>query len=314
MPRAGDPAPRPSLDANHAGRQDGRNRGAPVINLLLAIAYVLLWGSAFNAARVIALEWSPLWALLIRFAAVVPLLWLLVRHRAAPMPEGADRWRVAAMGAFGMAGYLACAWVASAHVPSGLVALLSAVSPLFVAMGGRLLGQRLAPMGWLGLGLGWLGVATLGLLRSADGIEAAEAWGLGIALLGALLQAIGVLAFAPARSRVDPWATNFVQSVVAAGVLAGLVALWGGAPPAQSSPAVIGALVYVSLVVGILGYGLFFIVIRRFGAANAAALQLMAPPVAALIGWALLGERLAWGDLLGGAITLAGLLLMFRAR
>ncbi|MDB5376049.1 MAG: hypothetical protein JWR00_495, partial [Rubritepida sp.] len=31
-------------------------------------------------------------------------------------------------------------------------------------------------------------------------------------------------------------------------------------------------------------------------------------------GWALLGERLAWGDLLGGAITLAGLLLMFRAR
>ncbi|WP_421994658.1 DMT family transporter [Roseococcus sp.] len=278
------------------------------------MAYVLLWGSAFNAARVIALEWSPLWALLIRFVAVVPLLWLVVRLRAAPLPQGADRWRVAAMGAFGMGGYLACAWVASAHVPSGLVALLSASSPLFVAMGGRLLGQRLAPMGWVGLGLGWLGVATLGLLRSADGIETAEAWGLGTALLGALLQAVGVLAFAPARDRVDPWATNFVQTLVGMAVLAVLVLGWGGSMPTQVTPAALGALLYVSLLVGMVGYALFFVVIRRFGAANAAALQLMAPPVAALIGWALLGERLAWGDLLGGAITLAGLLLMFRAR
>jgi drug/metabolite transporter (DMT)-like permease len=73
-------------------------------------------------------------------------------------------------------------------------------------------------------------------------------------------------------------------------------------------------MVYSCLVVGVAGYALFFEVIRRFGASRAAALQLLSPPVAAIIGWALLGEKLAWGDLLGGAITLAGLLLMFRAR
>nr|WP_314072806.1 DMT family transporter [uncultured Roseococcus sp.] len=278
------------------------------------MAYVLMWGSAFNAARIIALEWPPLWALLIRFAAVLPLLWLVVRLRAAPMPQGRDRWSVVAMGAFGMGGYLACAWVASAHVPSGLVALLAASSPLFVAMGARLLGQRMAPMGWVGLALGWLGVATLGILRSAEGMDMAEAWGIGLALLGALLQAMGVLAFAPARGRVDPWSTNFLQTAVAAVVLAALVALWGGPMPSRATPAVIGAMLYAGLLVGMLGYALFFVVIRRFGASNAAALQLMAPPVAAVIGWALLGERLAWGDVLGGAITLTGLLLMFRAR
>lgn len=245
---------------------------------------------------------------------MVPLLWLLVRWRRAPLPAAGDRWRVAVMGVLGMGGYLACAWVASAHVPSGLVALLAAVSPLFVGLGERLLGKRLAPMGWAGLGLGWLGVATLGLMRSADGLEAAEAWGIGLALLGALFQAVGVLSYAPARGRIDPWATNFAQSMAATALLAVLVALFGGPPPATASAPVIGALAYVSLVVGIFGYALFFIVIGRFGASNAAALQLLAPPVAALIGWALLGERLAWGDLLGGAITLAGLLLMFRAR
>ncbi|WP_248710363.1 DMT family transporter [Sediminicoccus sp. KRV36] len=273
-----------------------------------------MWGSAFNAARIVALEWPPLWALAIRFAGVVPLLWLIWRWRRVPFAQGSDRWRLAVMGGFGMGGYLACAWVASAHVPSGLVALLAACSPLFVALGEAWRGQRLAPLGWLGLGLGWIGVATLGLLRSADGLEAAEAWGIGLTLCGAFLQAVGVLAYAPARARMDPWSANLGQTVVASVVLIALAGLIGGPLPRTASPMLIGGMLYASLVVGVAGYALFFLVIRRFGASNAAALQLMAPPVAALLGWSFMEERLAWGDLLGGAITLAGLLLMFRAR
>ena len=273
-----------------------------------------MWGSAFNAARLVALEWPPLWALAIRFMAVVPLLWLIWRWRRAPFPAGGDRGRLALMGAFGMGGYLACAWVALAHVPSGLVALLAGCAPLFVALGEAWRGQRLTPSSWMGLALGWVGVATLGLLRSADGLQAAEAMGIGLALLGALSQAIGILAYAPARARIDPWAANLGQTAVAGVVLVMLALAIGGELPQGASPALIGGMLYSCLVVGIAGYGLFFIVIRRFGAANASALQLMAPPVAAVLGWAFMGERLAWGDLLGGAITLAGLLLMFRAR
>ncbi len=130
----------------------------------------------------------------------------------------------------------------------------------------------------------------------------------------AFLQAAGVLAYAPARSRMDPWAANLGQTVVASVVLIALAALIGGPLPSTASPMLIGGMLYASVVVGVAGYGLFFVVIGRFGAANASALQLMAPPVAALLGWSFMGERLAWGDLLGGAITLAGLLLMFRAR
>jgi drug/metabolite transporter (DMT)-like permease len=273
-----------------------------------------MWGSAFNAARLVALEWPALWALAIRFVAVVPVLWLIWRWRRAPFPVGEDRWRLAVMGAFGMGGYLACSWVALAHVPSGVVALLAACTPLFVALGEAWRGQRLSASGWLGLALGWTGVATLGLLRSADGLEAAEAWGIGLALCGAFLQALGVLAYAPARARMDPWAANLGQTAVAGLVLILLAAGLGGPPPDSASPVVVLGMIYSCLVVGIAGYALFFVVIGRFGASNAAALQLMAPPVAAILGWSFMGERLAWGDLLGGTITLAGLLLMFRAR
>ena len=285
------------------------------MSLLLAALYVLIWGSAFNAARVVALEWPPLWALAIRFVLVVPVLWLLWRRLGGALPLGGDRWRLAAMGALGMGAYLACSWVASRHVPSGLVALLAATAPLFVALGERALrGARLPLLGWCGLALGWLGVAVLGLGRAMDGLAAAEAWGIGLTLLGALFQAAGVLAYAPARGRVDPWTANLGQTAVAATVLLALALPFGGPAPGAASPAVLGAMAYSILVVGIGGYALFFAVLRRFGPARAAALQLLAPPVAALIGWALLGERLLPGDVLGGALTLAGLALMFRVR
>jgi drug/metabolite transporter (DMT)-like permease len=77
---------------------------------------------------------------------------------------------------------------------------------------------------------------------------------------------------------------------------------------------VIGGMAYSIVLVGVAGYALFFVVIGRFGAARAAALQLLAPPVAVLIGWAAFGESLHATDLVGGALTLLGLFLLFRTR
>jgi drug/metabolite transporter (DMT)-like permease len=122
------------------------------------------------------------------------------------------------------------------------------------------------------------------------------------------------LAYAPARARVDPWAANLGQTAVGAAVLLVLSLLVGGAPPSSITPGVAVGMLYSSLVVGMAGYALFFVVIGRLGASNAVALQLLAPPVAAVIGWAAMNERLYSTDILGGAITLLGLLLLFRAK
>lgn len=281
---------------------------------LAATGFVLIWASAFNAARAVALEWPPLWGIGLRFAFVAPLLGLVWWWRRAPVPSRADRGRLALMGLFGTGGYLGCAWLASAHIPSGLVAVLSATTPLFVALGRRIGGDRVAPLAWAGLALGWAGVALLGVSRSLDGLQSAEAWGFVLALLGALSQAVGLLCFAPARARVDPWTANFGQAAVAAAALMLAAALAGGPPPATLTPSVAAAMLWSCLVVGVLGYVLFFEVMRRFPPATSASLQLLAPPVAALIGWALLGERLGLGEVVGGLVTLAGLALIFRAR
>jgi len=283
---------------------------------LLGALFVLIWSSAFTAARAVALDWPPLWALALRFLVTAPLLAAIVAWRGASwLPARGDRLRLGAMGLFGTAGYLAGAWVASASVPSGLVAVLSATAPLFVAAGERaVLGRRLPAAAWIGLGLGWIGVAILGSARSAGGWQAAESWGLLVALGGALSQAVGILAFAAAKGRIDPWTANLGQTVVSAGALFVLATMLEGGPPRAIAPGTAMALAYSILVVGIAGYALFFVMLRRLPPSTAAALQLLAPPLAALLGWVLLGERLGAAEVAGGLATLLGLAVLFRAR
>jgi drug/metabolite transporter (DMT)-like permease len=281
----------------------------------LAAVYVFIWASAFTSAKFVVQDWPPLWALGIRFALTAPIILLIARASGARWPDRADWPRVVAMGALGVGGYLAFAWMALARIPSGLVAFICAATPLFVALGEvALLGRRLSSQAWAGLALGWAGVAILGLSRAADGLPAAELSGLLLALAAAGSQALGFLAFAPARGRVDVWAASTGQSFASALLLLPIAALVEGVPRITlAAPSLLGML-YSILVVGVGAYALMFVLLKRLPASTAAAMQLLSPPVAALLGWALLAELLAWSDLLGGLVTLAGLLLLVRAR
>lgn len=293
----------------------------------LGLLFVAIWASAFTAIKGVVPEWPALWGLAARFGFVAPILLAVVAWRRAggtrpAAPGRGDAWRLAAMGVFGSAFYLAGAWKASVVLPSGLVALLSSTAPLFVAVGEVVvLRQRVPPLAWAGLGLGWLGVAVLGAGRGVapagfggPELGGAQLWGVALALGGALSQAAGILAFAPARRRIDPWTANAAQTTVAAATLLVLAGLAEPALPPAPSLTLVLSLLYGVLMVGVGGYALYFVMLERLPPATAAALQLLAPPLAAIFGWALLGERLAATDLAGGAVTLGGLALLFRAR
>jgi drug/metabolite transporter (DMT)-like permease len=184
-----------------------------------------------------------------------------------------------------------------------------------VAAGEALILRRPLPgLAWLGLGLGWAGVATLGGFRAAEGLAGAEATGLLFAIGAAVSQAAGLLAFAPAKGRVDMWTASLGQTTISAVLCIALALALEGPPPATASAPTIAALLWSMLVVGIGGYALYFVMLRRVAASTASALQLLAPPLAAVFGWALLNERLHATDLIGGAVTLAGVAILLRAR
>lgn len=283
--------------------------------LALGGLFVLLWASAFPAAKLVVAEWSPLWALVIRFIPSTLILAAIVAARGLAWPARGDRPRVVWMGAMGVAAYLACAWIATSMIPSGLITLLTAAAPLFVALGERFwLKRHLPAQAWAGLLLGWAGVALLGGFRALESQGSAELTGILFGILGAACQALGILVFAPARGRVDPWAANALQSGVATLVLLPLALLVEGGPPGALSLAGLAGLFWSIVMVGVVLYGLLFVMLRLLPPATAAALQLLAPPIAAALGWAMLGERLGWADLAGGVLTLAGLALLIKAR
>jgi drug/metabolite transporter (DMT)-like permease len=283
--------------------------------LLIGGAFVALWASAFTVAGVVVREWPPLWSLAIRFGLTAPILVAIALIMRSALPAPRDAGRVALLGLFGMGGYLALAWLAMARIPTGLVALICATTPLLVAAGeSAILRKPLPLMAWAGLGLGWFGVALLGFLRALDGLAAAEASGFVMAVGAAASQAVGLLIYAPAKARVDMWMASLGQTAVSALLCLALALLLEGAVPRSAEWATLAGLAWSMLVVGIGAYALYFVMLKQLPTSTVSALQLLAPPVAAVFGWALLGERLFLSDVVGGMLTLGGLALLLRAR
>jgi drug/metabolite transporter (DMT)-like permease len=123
-----------------------------------------------------------------------------------------------------------------------------------------------------------------------------------------------LLIYAPAKGRVDMWVASFGQTAVSATLCLLLALLLEGAAPRSATWFTLGGLFWSMIVVGIGGYALYFVMLKRVPTSTASALQLLAPPLAAVFGWALLGERLFLSDLIGGVLTLSGLWLLVRAR
>ncbi len=283
--------------------------------LLIGTSFVAIWASAFTVAGVVVREWPPLWALAIRFGLTAPILLAIALAFRARWPSPADSLRVALLGLFGMGGYLALAWLAMARIPTGLVALICATTPLMVAAGESLFLRRpLPPLAWLGLVIGWSGVALLGGLRALGGLDQAEGAGFAFAIGAAAAQAAGLLIYAPAKGRVNLWAASLGQTAVSALLCLGLALALEGAMPRSAGWFTLSGLLWSMLVVGIGGYALYFVMLKRVPTSTASALQLLAPPLATVFGWALLGERLFLSDILGGLLTLGGLALLLRAR
>jgi drug/metabolite transporter (DMT)-like permease len=113
---------------------------------------------------------------------------------------------------------------------------------------------------------------------------------------------------------VDMWAASLGQTAVSAALCLMLALLLEGAAPRSAGWFTLGGLAWSMIVVGIGGYALYFVMLKRVPTSTASALQLLAPPLAAVFGWVLLGERLFLSDILGGLLTLGGLWLLLRAR
>ncbi len=133
--------------------------------------------------------------------------------------------------------------------------------------------------------------------------------GLGYAFGNALCLAAYNLMGKRLLVQVDPWTVMFYGFLFGGMFLTGL---WGGQGAVLPVLPIQGWLLIVALAAfpSILAYGLYLMALRRLEASRAAIVATLEPILAAAWAWLALGERMLPGQLVGGALVVAGLVVL----
>jgi drug/metabolite transporter (DMT)-like permease len=273
---------------------------------LALMVTILAWSSSFPAIRVALDSFSPAHVALLRYCVATLALGLCVWRSGAPLPPRRDLARIAVIGALGLGIYNVALAAGEVTVPAGTASLLIATAPIWMAVIAASIGrERIGRRAALGLVVGFAGVGVVqGGGFALDG-------GVLLLLLAAALQAGYSMAQRPLVERHG--AITFLFCAAASATLV-LLPTAAGVPAAlaAASPRALGAIVFLGLVPGALGYATWAYASTRVSTTAAGAALYLVPPCALLLGWLVLGETPAPSALAGGALVLAGVALARR--
>ena len=273
--------------------------------------FVLLWSSSFLGARVGVRHVSPLFFVAVRLciSAGLLVLTMLVLRRSWRVLRG--HWvHCAIAGVLVNTVLLDPAHVAMTRMNAAPIALIQTLNPLLTAaLAWPLLGERLHPRQWLGLGLGTTGVVLIvgqEAMRSTVNLDLSL-----LTVLGVVGLVGGTLYFARFCRGVPMLEGATVQFLAAAA--AGVVAAWlFETPRADWTPAAIIATGWNAVGVSLGSMALYFLMLVRGSAARATANFYLVPGTAALMAWVFIGERLSALTLFGLAVSSVGCWLVRR--
>lgn len=274
-------------------------------------AFILLWSSAFVAARAGLPDVSPLYFLFLRFAIASSALLLLASVVKQNWSSLRGRWHHFAMAGMLINGvYLACSYIAMTRISAATMALMGSLHPIGVALlSGPLLGDRFRPAQWAGFAVGIAGVVLVVGIKAGD-FAARE--GLLWAGFGVAAFVAGTLHYSRFCRGGDLVPANAVQ-LTSAGILAGLAALVFEDAHAAWTLSAVATLLYLTFAISLGGMALLLFMLRTGQAGKVAANFYLTSGTTAALGWLFLGEALGWLQIAGFALATAGVWLVNRA-
>ncbi len=268
---------------------------------------ILIWSTT-----PLAIQWSGqgggyLFGVTARMVAGALLCGLVMLVLRVALPLHRDALRTYAAAGMGIFGAMICVYWGAQFIPSGWISVLFGLTPMVT--GGFALWwlqeEGFTPFRILGLVLGLLGLLVL--------------FGSGATLGGqALFGAVAVLVSVVLHSLSAVWVKRVGANLPAMAVTGGgllvaapayLVCWWlfDGRLPEELPLRTLGSIAYLSVFGSVLGFMLYYYLLRHVEAGKTALITLVTPVLALLLGAALNAEHLGWKVWLGTLLILTGL-------
>ncbi|MHC5065918.1 MAG: DMT family transporter [Planctomycetota bacterium] len=277
---------------------------------LILMGVVVIWGLNFPVMKVAFEELHPFAFNAIRITVSTIFLGLLhLREKEQKRIPPGSWGKVLGLSMIGYFGYQVFFMAGLARTTAGSSSLLIASSPIWAALVGRMLGDRLTGRATSGLVLAFVGtsfIAAAGgemdfssetMLGNLLTIGAAMAWGLYTGLNRSLARA------------VSPISLAFYTTTIT------LPLHWAIGWPVMSdlslvSPTVWGCIAFSGALGTGLAYAMWNVGIRQVGAAHTTIYVNLVPVLAIVISYFWLGEMVTGVQMAGGALVLGGLWLV----
>ncbi len=276
------------------------------------LLFVFLWSTGFIGAKYGLPYAEPLSFLFVRYLAVIALMTAIALLTRAPWPKAPMQWvHIGVSGLLVHAVYLGGVFIAIKQgLPAGITSLVVGMQPLLTALGaGWLLGERVVGRQWLGLALGFVGVALV--VSGKFGDTAALGPMLVPALCALLGITVGTLYQKRYCARFDLRTGSIIQFVPTALATLPVILLFDGFHVDWTGDFIF-ALAWLVLVLSIGAISLLNLLIRSGSAVNVASLFYLTPLSTALIAFLMFDEKLGWLAVLGMGLAVSGVYLVAR--
>lgn len=277
------------------------------------VTVMLLWALCYPLIT-IGLDLAPHLAFATMRAGIAgtALLAIAVILRR-PLPRDARSWAVLSLVGLGSTGFgFLGMFHAAEFISPGLATVIANTQPLIAAVFAHaLLKEKLRAWGWVGLALGFAGIATIAAPSLNSEISASHWVGIAYITLAATGVSVGNTGMKLLPRGTDTLVAMGLQLLLGAVPLALLsTATEDWSRVTWSSPSFVLVLVVLAVFGTSLAFWLWFSALSQIALNRANAFTFLVPIFGLFIGAAAFGERLGWPQVAGAVLVILAILLV----